>query len=227
MVAPKVKKRCAYCGHQRPNTDDHVVSRALYPPSKASSRVQRITVPACKECNAGWKDAEVQFRNILLISGEPNAPVRELWEGKTRRSFGYVDGPRRLRDLLAQMVPIQTPAGERHMVYPGRDERVMQVLRKVIRGLCHHHNLLTAVKDGQVWADVQQFEVPPAFLADMTFAHVEADILSYRFGEVEDEDIHSFWLLTFYERTPFLGIVFRSLESRARFEASAQKLGAG
>ncbi len=226
MVAAKGERRCAYCGHPA-TTDDHVVSRALYPPAKASSRVQRITVPACEVCNGSWKDDEVQFRNIPLVSGEPNEAVRKLWEGKTRRSFGYVDGPRRLRDLLAQMVPVGTATGERHMVYPGRDERVMRVVRKVIRGLSHHHNLLTPVEDSQVWADVQRFEIPPAFLADMTSAHVEEDILNYQFGVINDEEINSFWLLTLYERTPFLGVVFRSLESRARFETGTQELRAG
>lgn len=102
------------------------------------------------------------------------------------------------------------------MVYPGRDESVMRVVRKTIRGLCHYHDLVTAVEDRQVWANVQQFRIPPAFLSDMTPAHVEEDILSYRFGVLGDDDINSFWLLTFYERTVFVGIVFRSLESRDR-----------
>ena len=67
-----------------------------------------------------------------------------------------------------------------------------------------------------MWADVQQFKIPPAFLSDMTSAHVEEDILNYRFGVLSDDDIDSFWLLTFYERTAFVGIVFPSLESRDR-----------
>ena len=50
----------------------------------------------------------------------------------------------------------------------------------------------------------------------MTSAHVEEDILNYRFGVLSDDDIDSFWLLTFYERTAFVGIVFPSLESRDR-----------
>jgi hypothetical protein len=145
-----------------------------------------------------------------------------LWEGKTRRSFGYKDGQRRAHDLVAQMVPVQTAQGERHMVYPARDDRVMRVVRKVIRGMCHHHRLLSPVTDGQVWADVQRFEIPPAFLAEMDTAHAEKDILKYRYCVIEDPDIHSSWLLTFYERTTFVGIVFRSDEARLRVEAGAR-----
>jgi hypothetical protein len=40
------RKHCAYCGADA-TLDDHVVPRALYPPSKHCSRVQRITVDAC------------------------------------------------------------------------------------------------------------------------------------------------------------------------------------
>lgn len=86
------KRRCAYCGSTNASTDDHVVPTALYPHSKAGSRVQRITVPACLPCNKSWADDEVHFRNMLLISGDPNPVVRELWEGKTSRSFTQVDG---------------------------------------------------------------------------------------------------------------------------------------
>lgn len=209
---------CAYCGDAA-STDDHVVPKALYPPSKASSRVQRITVPACEACNRSWSDDEVHFRNVLLIAGESNAPVRELWESKARRSFRYADGSRRLRDLATQMVAVHTKEGERHMVFPGRDERVTRVVRKVIRGLCHHHRVLTAVSDGQVWVNVQQFEVPPAFLDEMTPRHVEEDVFKYRFVVAEEEGIHSCWLLNFYERRPFFGIVFHSEQAAANIQA--------
>lgn len=73
-----------------------------------------------------------------------------------------------------------------------------------------------------MWADVQKFEVPPAFLDEMDVAHAEADILKYRYGVIPDANIHSGWLLTFYERTTFLGIVFRSREARLRVEAGAR-----
>ena len=219
-------ERCAYCGGNDASTDDHVVPRALYPPAKARSPAQRMKVPACLACNNGWSDDEAHFRNMLLIAGEPNLAVQELWDGKARRSFGYSDGRRRLRDLVRQMVPIQTALGERHMVYPGRDERVMRIVRKVVRGLCHYHKLLTPVADGQVWGDVQRFDVPPAFLEEMTSAHAEADILEYRFGVLDDRDIHSSWLLRFFERTAFFCIVYASIQARARVEDPAQEDGA-
>ena len=185
----------------------------LYPSSKKGSRVQRITVPACSRCNQSWQDDEVHFKNMMLISGDKTTVVNELWGGKTRRSFEQVDGRKRARDLFAQMVPLQTPQGERHMVYPAQDERVMRIVRKVVRGLCHHHELLSPVLDGQVFADVQRWPVPSEFLTEATYAHADEDVFQYHFSVIDDPNIHSGWLLRFFTRTPFLCVVYRSAEA--------------
>jgi len=203
-------ERCAYCGEEA-STKDHVVSKALYPPSKAQSAVPRITVPACRACNSSWADDEAHFRDVLLLAGEPSPVVREQWEGKARRSFAQPDGRRRARDLAAQLVAVATPGGEQHMIFPDRDERVLRVVRKTVRGLCHHHRLLSPIADGQVHADIQLFAIQPEFLAELTQGATEADILDYCFGLVDEPEVHSEWLLTYYGRTPFFCIVFRSL----------------
>ncbi len=221
MKSLKRERLCAYCGSDDVLTVDHVVSSALYPPSKATSRFPRITVPACVACNNGWANDEPHFRSVLLLSGDPTPAVRELWEGKQRRGFAQPDGRKRARDLMEQMVPIMTPEGERYMIYPAKDERVLRIVRKTVRGLCHHHGLLSPVKDEQVWADIQRFEVPTEFLAEMTSAHADEDVLQYRYGVVDEPEIHSSWLLNFYGRTPFHCIVFRSLAARIQFEATS------
>jgi hypothetical protein len=213
-------KPCAYCGNLAICTADHVVPRALYPASKSASRVQRITVDACGGCNNGLSDDEAHFRNVLLVSGNPTDVVRELWDGKAHRGFRQVDGRRRVLDVAAGMVAVHTPEGERYMIYPGRDARVTRVVRKIVRGLCHHHGLPSPVPDGQVWADVQKFEIQSEFLADMSCHHVDGDVLEYRVGTLGgDPDIHSVWLFTFFTRTPFVSIVYRSAEARERVEA--------
>ena len=159
----------------------------------------------------------------MVVAGEPNASVYELWHGQTQRSFLELDGERRLKDLFGQMVPIQTPEGQRRSkIYPAKDERVMRVVRKIIRGLCHHHKLFPHVLDDQVWADIQRFEVPSDFLDEMPSRHVEADIFKYRYGVIDDPDMHSGWLLHFFERTPFFAVVFRSVDGRKRHESESQ-----
>jgi hypothetical protein len=220
------EKHCAYCGAPA-STVDHVIPSALYPPSKAASSIPRVTVPACEPCNNGWSSDEAHFRNVMLVSGEPTPAVRELWEGKTRRSFTYADGRKRARDLAELLVPIVTAAGDRHMIFPAKDERITRIVRKTVRGLCHHHGLLSPVHDGQVLAIINEFMIPPEFLADMTSGVSELDVLDYRYSLVEVPEIHSGWLLTYYGRTTFLCIVFRSLEARAGLEAAGAHMRNG
>src|SRR5262245_41583340 len=116
-------KICAYCGTAfKGKGRDHVIPGGLYPASKATSRVQRLTVPAYGACNNAWSDDEAHFRNVLLLAGEQNDACRERWGTTARRSFReQADGKRRVADLAARIVPVQTAAGERHKIYPGQD----------------------------------------------------------------------------------------------------------
>ena len=202
------EKRCAYCGASGVKlTKDHVFPKCLYPVSKRSSKVQRITVPACARCNGDFSDDEVQFRNVLLVSGEPNPIVRELWRTKALPSFDKADGLRRRNDLLRQIKPVKTDQGDRPAIYPADQERVMRVLRKVVRGLCAHHRLMSPVRDGRVWADVHKFQVPQQLFDQMEYHHCEEDIAQYWYSVLDDPQIHSAWLLTFFEQCTFIAAV--------------------
>ena len=64
---------------------------------------------------------------MLLVSGEPNEVVQELWQTKAHRSFKEIDGRRRVRDLLEQMVQVDTEPGERWAVYPGKQEALQLI----------------------------------------------------------------------------------------------------
>jgi hypothetical protein len=202
------KRKCAYCGVPVTYRErDHVFPSCLYPPSRSNSRVQRLVVPVCSPCNRGWSVDEDHFRDVLLMSGEPNEAVRELWERKVLQSFRKDGGRRRVRDLLEQMHRVETSAGERWAIYPGRDERVMRIVRKVIRGLCHYHGVMSPVSDERVWADVLKYVVPQEFLDQMEHHHREQDIARYRYQVLSEPPIHSVWLITFYERRTFIGMV--------------------
>ena len=121
------RKSCAYCGDQGHKLErEHVIPRCLYPASKSTSRIQRITVLSCGRCNRGWSDDEAHFRNVLLVAGESNAAVLELWQTTARRGFSQADGRRRLRDLVQGMVPVTVKGHKRWMIYPGRDDRVLR-----------------------------------------------------------------------------------------------------
>jgi hypothetical protein len=204
-------KRCAYCGASTAKLEkEHVFPKCLYPPSKSGSAIQRMTVPACARCNRGFSDDEAHFRNMLVVSGDPTPTVRELWETKVLPSLEQPDGVKRALDVLTHTRPVQTDEGHRHAVFPGEDDRVMRVLRKVIRGLCHYHRIMSPVSDRMVWTDVLKYRVPQEFRDRMLYDHREKDIVEYRYQVLDDPTIHSVWLITFFERCTFLGCVSTS-----------------
>jgi hypothetical protein len=198
---------CSYCGECIATDKEHVFPRNLYPASKAQSRVQRLTIPSCNGCNKGWSDDEAHFRNILALAGEPNEARRELWETTIRRSFGKSDGTRRLKDLRETLHPVEIDGKARHKVYPGQDDRVIRIVKKVVRGLCHYHRVMSAVSERRVWVDVLKYQVPEEFLSEMAYEHREQDIAEYRYRVLRESGIHSAWLITFFQRITFVAIV--------------------
>ncbi len=204
-------RRCAYCGKVGKTTKEHVIPSCFYPPSRATSRVQRITIPACRPCNDGWADDEAHTKHVLLVAGESNAAVQELWPSAWRAMTIADDGQRRLLDLVAQLVPTAVGGRERHVIYPGRDPRVVRVVRKIVRGLCAHHGVGTAIPDDRVWADVLDPPPPPELLNGIELHHAEPDIVEYWYDmSGAPPAIQSMWFLRFFERRDFVALVWRS-----------------
>ena len=203
------KSVCAYCGGPGSRTE-HVVPNNLYTPSDADQKMQRLTVRCCKPCNDGWSDDEAHFRNILTIAGAPNPAVNRPWP-TVLRSFDKRDGQRRLRELMVSMRPVMTSDGERHMVFPGEDKRVMRIIRKTVRGLSHYHHAdISPVLDQQVFANIMKFEVPAKFDETMKRDHRGPEVFQYKRVVIQQVGIHSAWFLTFFERTTFVGLVSMS-----------------
>jgi hypothetical protein len=171
-------------------------------------------VPACSDCNNGWSDDEAHFRNVITIAGDPpNAPRQELWEAKIYPSFCENDGQKRKNDLTTKMKPTYIADMRRYMIFPAEDERVMRIIRKIVRGLCHYHNIASPVSDKCVWADILRYTVPPGLIQKMNYYHREQDIVEYRYEvyEVsEQENMNSAWLITFFQKVTFMGVVFTS-----------------
>lgn len=199
--------KCSYCGREGQISKDHVFPKCLYPKSRRDASQELLTIPACVDCNNGWSNDEAHFRNVIVVSGDPNPSVNEIWKNKVKESFGKRDGIRRLRELRQLMNPIQLEGKERFIIYPGRDERVLRVTRKIVRGLSHFHEVGTAIPDARVWADVMTYEVPDYLEHELTPAERVPEVASYRYAEINDHGIESAWLITLYERTTFIGLV--------------------
>lgn len=202
------KTPCAYCGKLITKPEkEHVFPRCLYPSSKDKSKVQRLIVLACSDCNKSWVDDEPHFRDMLVMAGEkPNAVRQELWE-TTIRSFNKLDGLRRRRDIIEKMKPVEVANSERYMIFPGRDERVVRVVRKIIRGLCSYHKIMSPVSDKQVWVDILKYMVPQELLNQLTSYHREQDIVEYQYQIMNEQGINSAWHITFFQLVTFVGLV--------------------
>jgi hypothetical protein len=205
-------QHCAYCGKvvrgNSKKTRDHVVPDQLFRGTGKTS-AQRPTVRACLKCNNGWSNDEVHFRNVLALSGEPNSVVRGLWDGPIRRSLDKEDGHKRALDLVRMFVPADAHPG-RQMIYPARDSRVMRIVRKVVRGLCHYFEITSPVADRRVHADVLRWDVPRDILDSMAVYECEREIFRCRFQMLGSAHFHSLWILTFFENKTFIAVVSAS-----------------
>jgi len=206
-VAKKKWDNCALCGEFRKTTQEHVVPKSLFSPSIRARNYAPITIATCLECNNGSSDDDAHFRNVMLMAGAPNAPVHEIWDGAARRGFDKVDGRRRALDVFSVMKPVADLPGDQYMIYPANDPRIRGSVRKIARGLCHHHGLGSAIPDSQLFADVLRFPMPKAFIEEATYAHVEPEVFEYWFWtEADYPNFHSAWMLRIYQRTTFIVI---------------------
>ena len=100
-----------------------------------------------------------------------------------------------------------TPEGKEYVLHPADIEKVLLVVRKMVRGLCHYHGLTTQVADHQVLAMQYEHSTPPGAAA-VEFNHVPGVFrYSYFHQHLEPDTIHVSWLLTFYDRISFIGFV--------------------
>jgi hypothetical protein len=205
------EKTCAYCGKKSKSLErEHVIPKCLYPPSKSCSKIQRLTILACKKCNNSWSDDEAHFRNVLTVSGDPPTPEKtELLSTTIKRSLSMKDGPKRAQELLSKMKPVFINDKLRYKIYPGNDSRVIRIIKKIIKGLCYHHYGLFPISDEKIFTDVLKIELPDNFYDNMKYDHRDRDIIEYWYEYINDSDIHSGWLLKFYKKVIFYGVVLK------------------
>jgi hypothetical protein len=220
---------CTYCGRTGlPLERGHVVPKSLYPDSRKTSHLQLITVPECAACNRGWSDDEAHFRTVLLLAGEPNDSVKELWTTKATPSFSHKDGRRRVLDIWKQLVPVEVENIARHMIYPGQDERVIRIIKKIVGGLSYYHRIESRVDPVRIFPDVLRYPVPDELWLEGTSHERESEIFRYwfrKYDEENEEDLSSLWLLTFFDRRTFIAVVEKAGRVTARTVGGVGGLG--
>ena len=149
------------------------------------------------------------------MSGDANELANEMWQGPISRSFDKPSGQTWLRDLRELLVPVETHDGPRHKVYPLKDERVMRIMKRIVRGLCHEHKIGTGFTEEQVFVDVFRFPIPPAFHTEFKRVSLGDDFCWYEYCDCRDQDdgkLNSAWLIEFYSRTRFFCLISASAD---------------
>jgi len=207
MAKKRKPTLCSYCGEVTSDWNrEHVIPAQLYPLSKSKSKVQRLVVPSCRRCNSSWQDDEVHFRNMMTFIAS-NPVSKEVWATAMRHLGNQPDGLRRSLEVLQRIEPVEKDGTTDYIIDTEGDEKVMRVVRKVIRGLCHHHRLFCALPDQRVHAKLTEYPFPAGMYDDLTGHHRERDILEYWFELDQFEEAHSVWTLVFFGSVAFLGYV--------------------
>lgn len=212
-----MNRPCAYCGKSdTPRHSGHIIPKSLYP-SSTPNRVQRPTVPECETCKVIWTDAETQFRNILVIAGNPNDAVYEKWD-TVLRSLDKPSGQKWTFDLYDSVVPTQTDSGTQYTVYPHKDAKFNLVLRRIVRGLSAYHRIGDAIPDENVWVGYVPDSLPLPIRDALLQYDLGGNFMQYGFSLFGDDvEIRSVWRLRFYGSRDFLGIVSKSSRAGETF----------
>ena len=124
-------------------------------------------------------------------------------------SLDESDGFRRAKDLAERFVPVIVDGRERNMIYPGEDERVIRIIKKIVRGLCHYHQVEDGIDDARIRVDVLRYSVPGDLWSTGTFYKRGSDIFRYWYTRFDDDEreLRSLWILTFFDRREFIAVV--------------------
>jgi hypothetical protein len=107
------------------------------------------------------------------------------------------------------MGEVEIEGKTRHIVYPGKSERVLRIVRKIIRGLTHYFDRSQIIAEER--AHVLMMAAPPwpELEADLhPIYHVPniANVRNHVFGGAQAQNIHSVWAIQPLE-VHFVGVI--------------------
>ena len=114
-------------------------------------------------------------------------------------------------EFAALMKPVENLGNERYKIYPADNKGFNLILRRIVRGLAHYHELGTAIADSRVTCGTMLWEVPPAFEKDFTWHKIDTDFIAYAYAKLDEPELHSFWLLRFSRHILFFGYVTQDI----------------
>lgn len=92
----------------------------------------------------------------------------------------------------------------RHKIYPIKDPKFVLVLMRIIRGLCHHHCLGTAIPEERITCDVLRYKIPEGIEEEMDWKVIEDSFIRYSYIEWVNEEIQSTWIVEIGTQMQFI-----------------------
>lgn len=209
---------CIYCQANPAKTGDHVPPKGLFPKPRPSNL---ITVPACENCNKGFKRDDEYFLNIALewIASESSdgGQIAEKQLRAMRRQEA-----RKFWQLFltkAKPVEVQSPSG----LYLSNSleiwldgARVFATIKRIVKGL-YFEVMKTPLPVNATIVAMQFSEYlknhkdPPEMIPLMQAipqlpgGFIGRDTFEFRYFIHAEDPFVSFWYLQFYRRHGFVG----------------------
>lgn len=215
------KNECVYCGTMENLTRDHAVPKSFFPEPRPSNL---ITVPSCRACNESFSlDEEYCLTKLVLrddLSDHPNVPylLTKIFRGFEKGKKG-----RFLLALRRDTKPVDAYSdggiflGKR-IGYTAKLERIERVVEKIIKSLFFHHQQKRIPADykisvfytrslNPVIAVQAQIKVILNMLASEPSRILGDKVFSYKFRVLDDDPLSSLWVMIFFGKVIFLGMV--------------------
>jgi hypothetical protein len=215
------EKVCVYCGEKDNLTADHVPPKALF----AKPRPQLITVPACKDCNENAKLDDDYFQIMLALRGDlsNNNEVKKI-SRKVVSSINHVKKSGFKNRLMSKVQMVQ--AYSKGGIYLGRQpslevdmNRMTKVAARCVTGLYFHHqksrvpsnfgvsamplsNLKNVPPSGVIWTETLVNDVRKEKINT-----IRNSVFQYHYKILPEDGVSSLWLMIFYGKVEYIGLV--------------------
>ena len=201
-----MRRTCFNCGRSAA-TMDHIPPKCLF---RKNSKLQLISVPACRECNESTALDDEYFCAALATMWTTSPAPQEVWAQRFRRQIRRPNF-QGLRKLLAsQTKPIWLPTNRGFTltgIVAADQERMDRSIQKIVRGLYYHHREKQMPTDTVIDVLWKPSEWMPNVAYRCPLVVVEADTFAYRYGLAANEPEVSAWWLAFYNSLLILALV--------------------
>ena len=220
------KGLCVICDEKPATTNDHIPPKCLF---ASKDRINLIKLPTCLDCNNHSSKDDEYLRAVLISRADvaENQSTNEL-RNALIRSLSY-QGQQGFQKFYAKSIGVKrvfTPAGiylGKHPVLFVNYERLETILSKVIRGLYFHHigkvlkNEYSVKIIGEDDLKLQSASTTEfikskiIYYLDQTFLHeIGKNTFNYKFLLTSEDKYAGAWILRFYGKVHFLGLVLKN-----------------